>query len=91
MPDDRSHPTPTDDDTGKPVVTTDDTQIGVISAVRGESVYIDPDPNLAEDIHAVLGGDTTDDTYSFDAKALERDPYADIAVFRVDLDSLTQD
>lgn len=91
MSDDHSQSTPTDDDTGKAVVTADDTQIGVITAVRGDRVYIDPDPNIAEEIHAVLGGDTTDDTYSLDSDSLERDPYADIAVFRVDLDSLTQD
>lgn len=91
MSDDCSQSKPTDDDTGKPVVTSNDTQIGVIAAVRGDSVSIDPDPNLAEDISAVLGDDTTDDTYSLNADALERDPYADVAVFRVDLDHLTQD
>lgn len=88
MPDDRSQSTITEDDTGKSVVASDDTQVGVISEIRGGTVYIDPDPDLTDDVRAILGGDKTDETFPLDAAALERDPYADVAVFRVDLDAL---
>ena len=81
------HSTITDDDTRKPVVASDDTLIGVISRIEGGTVYVDPEPNLADNVRAILGGQT-DETFPLDADALKRDPYADIAVFRVDLDAV---
>lgn len=81
----------TEDDTGKPVVASNDTQVGVISEVEGGTVSIDPDPDLTDDVRAILGGDETDETFPLDATALERDPYADVAVFRVDLDAFDSD
>lgn len=91
MTGDRSQSPPTEEDTGKPVVTPDDTQIGIISAVDGGRVRVDPDPSLAEAVRAVLGWGDDDETYSLDASALERDPSADVAVFRVDPDELDRE
>lgn len=87
----QSPSTPTEDDTGKPVVTSDDTQIGVISEIEGGTVYVDPDSDIADDVRAILGGEETDETFPLDVDALKRDPYADIAVFRVDLDAVDRD
>lgn len=81
------HSTITENDTGKPVVASDDAQIGVISEIEGGTVYVDPEPNLADDVRAILGGEA-DESFPLNTDALKRDPYADIAVFRVDLDAL---
>lgn len=92
MANDADHPT--SEDTGKPVVDTADNRLGIITTVKGDTVEIDPDPeiDLTENLRALLGGDTTDtDTYTVQREALDRDRYADIAVFRINADSYMRD
>ena len=92
MTNDADHPT--SEDTGKPVVDTADNRLGIITAVEGDTVEVDPDPDidLTENLRALLGGDTTDaDTYTVRREALDRDRYADVAVFRIDADPDVRD
>ena len=85
---------PTSEDTSKPVVDTADNRLGIITAVEGDTVEIDPDSeiDLTENLRALLGGDTTEaDTYTVQREALDRDRYADVAVFRIDADPAVRD
>jgi hypothetical protein len=48
----------TDADEGKRVVNAHGDEVGMISEVRGETAYLDPDPGIAEKVQSVL--DMTD-------------------------------
>ncbi|SEW25150.1 hypothetical protein [Halobacterium jilantaiense] len=53
---------PQDDDVGKPVVVATGDQIGMVTEVEGDTVYVDPHPGMTEKIMAKLGwGDRDDD------------------------------
>lgn len=57
----------TDDDEGKQVVTSDGDQVGIVQEVRGGTAYVDPDPNMLEQVKAKLDwGDVDEDTYPLD-------------------------
>ena len=54
---------PTDDDIGKTVVSGDE-EIGMVSDVEDETLYVDPDPSMTDRIKAALDwGEAADDTY----------------------------
>lgn len=85
MTNDTDHPTPKD--TGKPVVDTEGNRLGIITAVEGDTVEVDPDSDvdITENLRALFSGSPNEtDTYSLSRDALHRDRYADLAVFRVD-------
>lgn len=63
----------TDDDQGKEVVDAAGTTLGLVTDVRGEAAYVDPDPGLVETIKADLGWTEADsDEYTVDQSAIER-------------------
>jgi len=68
---DTSTVVPDDDDVGKRVIDAEDEKIGVVTEVDEEtgSVYVDPNPGLAERIKSRLGWESHDD----DAYAVEAD------------------
>lgn len=91
MADERSEPTVTEDDVGMPVVdTAEGHQIGTIAGVDGESVLVDPDPDMADDARASLGWDDPEETYSLPMDALARESEGDTEAFRLDLASVNR-
>jgi len=55
---------PSDEDEGKTVVDTEGTELGVVTAVEGTQLYVDPDPGVTESVLSKLGwGDANEDDY----------------------------
>lgn len=51
-------------DEGKTVVNADGEEVGMISAFRGGTAYVDPDPGIADSVRSKLGwSDVDDDDY----------------------------
>lgn len=62
----------TEKDEGKRVVDTDGTEVGVVSAFRGGKAYVDPDPDITDEIMAKLGWESIDeDDYTLDPDRVE--------------------
>lgn len=62
----------TDDDEGKTVVDANGRTLGLVTAVEGDTAYVDPDPDLAETLKADLGwGDPDADEYTVKQDAVE--------------------
>lgn len=58
---------------GKRVVNEDGEKIGVVTAVRNDTAYVDPDPGMAESLTSKLGwGDVDEDDYPLPEAAIER-------------------
>ncbi|WP_318567069.1 PRC-barrel domain containing protein [Salinigranum marinum] len=51
----------TDDDIGKAVVNAEGDNVGIVSAVRYGTAYVDPDPGIKTRLTAALGWDDIDD------------------------------
>jgi hypothetical protein len=51
----------TDDDIGKTVVDKHGSEIGIVSAVKHGTAYVDPDPGITTKIKATLGWDDVDE------------------------------
>ena len=51
----------TDDDVGKTVVNGDGDDVGIVSAVKHGTAYVDPDPGITTRITAALGWENIDD------------------------------
>ena len=51
----------TDDDVGKTVVNGDGNDVGIVSAVKHGTAYVDPDPGITTKITAALGWENIDD------------------------------
>lgn len=51
----------TDDDIGKGVVNAEGDTVGIVSAVRHGTAYVDPDPGIKTKLTAALGWDDIDD------------------------------
>ena len=81
----------TADDTGKPIVDSEGYHIGIIADISGDTVSVEPNPNITDDIRATLGWGEADDEYQITAEALKRSPRADVAVFEVLPGELNQD
>lgn len=81
----------TADDTGKPIVDSKGNQVGIIAGVSGETVSVEPDPDITEDVRATLSWGDADDDYQIAAKALKRNPRADVAVFELLPEELDHD
>jgi hypothetical protein len=55
----------TSDDEGKKVVNADGDGIGMITEVRGDTAYVDPDPGITDSVMSKLGwGDSDEETYA---------------------------
>lgn len=52
---------PEDDDKGKTVVDTRGREIGMVEDVRGDTMYVAPDPSLTDSIRSKLGGGASDE------------------------------
>lgn len=62
-----------DDDEGKKVVDADGEEIGMVSDVRGETAYVEPDPGIGEKLMAKLGWEDADrDDYPLDDASIDR-------------------
>lgn len=62
----------TEEDEGKKVVDSSGDEIGIVSGVRGGTAYVDPDPDLTENIKSRLGwGDVDQDDYPLDDSQIE--------------------
>lgn len=51
----------TEDDIGKTVVDEDGDEVGIVSAVRHGTAYVDPDPDITTRIKTALGWEEVDD------------------------------
>lgn len=60
MTDDPASDPVTTDDVGLPVVDDEGNQIGVVSAVDGDDVEVDPDADVSDDARAALGWERTE-------------------------------
>lgn len=60
MTDDEATDPVTAADVGLPVVDGEGNQIGVVSAVEGDAVEVDPDPDVTDDARAALGWSETE-------------------------------
>ena len=49
--------TVTDDDEGKHVVNQSGDTVGMVSGVRNDALYVDPDPGLTDKVKSALGWD----------------------------------
>lgn len=57
----------TKEDVGKPVVDTKGERVGRIVDTRGETAYVDPDPDVVDTIKSKLGWtDTDEENYELD-------------------------
>lgn len=57
----------TSEDEGKDVYNATGTKIGMVSGVKGDLAYVDPDPKLTDRIRSKLGWDSVDgDDYVLD-------------------------
>lgn len=62
----------TDDDKGKNVVDETGEKIGIVSGVRGDTAYIDPDPGVMDRVKTMLGQQDVDaEDYALDAEMIE--------------------
>ena len=58
---------------GKSVVDANGEEIGMVSSVRGDTVYVDPDPGMTETIMSKLGWDDIDhEEYPLRADSIQR-------------------
>jgi hypothetical protein len=56
-----------DDDQGKPVVDDNGEKVGVVSDVRGDTAYVDPQPGVRDKVKSRLGWSDADaDDYPLD-------------------------
>lgn len=62
----------TDDDEGKTVVDADGERIGVVTGVRGGTVYVDPAPGVGEQLLAKFGlEDVDEEDYPLEATRID--------------------
>lgn len=62
----------TEDDEGKRVVTSGGDEVGMITEVRGETAFVEPDPGMFDKIKANLDwGDAGEDTYPIGTSDIE--------------------
>jgi hypothetical protein len=64
---------PNSDDQGKTVVDTAGTELGVVTEVDDNNIYVDPEPSLTEKVMSKLGwGDADEDDYVIESDAISR-------------------
>lgn len=62
----------TENDEGKSVVDYEGEKIGIVKDVRGNTAYVDPDPDAFEKIKSKMNwGEADEDTYPVDANEIE--------------------
>lgn len=81
----------TADDTGKPIVDSEGNHVGIIADVSGDTVSVEPNPDITEDVRATLSWGDADDDYQIGAEALKRNPRADVPVFKLLPEELDHD
>ena len=58
---------------GKHVVNAEGDRVGVVSGVRGDTAYVDPDPGITDSLMSTLGWENVDDDdYPLDSESIER-------------------
>jgi len=61
-----------DDEVGKEVVDAQGEQVGIVSAVRHGTAYIDPEPGITDKIRTKLGWEDTDEAdYPLQEEAID--------------------
>ncbi len=69
--DDQGSPQPTEDELGKTVVSGDE-EVGIVSDVQGDTLYVEADPSLTDKIKAAFEwGEVDDDSYPVEADHIE--------------------
>jgi len=64
---------PTEDDVGKTVVNASGDEVGMVSAVENDRMYVDPHPSITDRIRTALGwGGDDEDTYPVDEDHVSR-------------------
>lgn len=64
---------PSDDDEGKQVVDANDDEVGMVVEVESDTVYVEPNPSLADRIKTALDwGEGHEDAYPIDASQISR-------------------
>lgn len=64
---------PEDDDQGKNVVDTRGQEIGMVTTVEGNTMYVDPNPSLTEKVKSTLGwGDEDADEFPVSPDIVQR-------------------
>lgn len=65
-------PVITEDDQGKDVVNADGDKIGIVTEIRNDVAYVDPDPGLGENITSKLGwGGADEEDYPLERSNIE--------------------
>jgi hypothetical protein len=65
-------PVITEDDQGKTVVNADGDKLGIVSDVRNDMAYVNPDPGIGENIMSKLGWSGADeDDYPLERSKIE--------------------
>jgi|GEM_PF-4543268 len=70
--DDDTRTRPTGDDEGKDVIDASGERIGEVSEHRGDTIVVDADPSITDQIKSVLGWGETDDAYRIDEGQIDR-------------------
>ncbi|WP_256391242.1 hypothetical protein [Natronoarchaeum rubrum] len=70
--DDDTRTRPTGDDEGKDVIDASGELIGEVSEHRGDTLVVDADPSITDQIKSVLGWGETDDVYRIDETEIDR-------------------
>lgn len=53
--------TVTNDDKGKRIVSADGDELGIVTDVRNDTIYVDPDPGITDTVMSRLGWKSADD------------------------------
>lgn len=61
----------TEDEVGKTVINTYGDEIGVVSEVRGGTLYVDPDAGLTEKVASRFGWGGGEESYPVEARRIE--------------------
>lgn len=70
--DDDTRTRPTGDDEGKDVIDASGERIGEVSEHRGDTIVVEADPSITDQIKSVLGWGETDDAYRIDEGQIDR-------------------
>jgi hypothetical protein len=67
----------TDDDVGKTIVDDDGDEVGIVSAVRHGTAYVDPDPGITTKLKTKLGWDDHDEDEDYPLQEASVDTVTD--------------
>lgn len=62
----------TDDDAGKAIVNADGEKVGMVSEVRGNTAFVDPDPGITDSLRSKLGwGEAEEGDFRLEADRID--------------------